>query len=346
MNLAKSAHFIVGKNGQGKTNLLESMGLVTAARSFRTNSQSALLSWDNRYPEAKIVYQLDKDNGDSDTVEIQLLKKGKRILINDEPIKIMRDFLGKYPTVTLSSDDIQLLRGAPSLRRRFIDLSIASVDVEYFNDLRSYHKGLKDRNNLLKKPNANKVIHAFDLSMADPALRIVAKRKRFFEWMEPVFAKHYEKIGGNELPEIKYSTRVDEETREDYLENLRKNLTRDLRFGSTQWGPHRDDFEFSLKEHDAKSFASEGQQRGLVLSLRLSEIDWVKSRTEETPVILADDILGELDPQRKKGFWDSVDDSMQLIATGTQIPSVESQQRDWAFWEMESGNLNFGNDGN
>lgn len=316
--------FFWGPNGHGKTNLLEALGFITALRSFRTTERAALIRWGER--EAALRYVLDHEHLGETTVLVKLGSGGLAIQLDGERQTRYGDLIGQFPTVVLCSQDIQLLRGSPQLRRRFLDMAIAGVDGEYYQTLRRYHQALQQRNKLLKK-GANAEIDAFSHPMAADAAVLVRKRKEALDALAQQLALTYSQIAtAEEQPQLIYQPDIDAATADLFLQKWEAQLPRDRLLASTGSGPHRDDFLLSLFNRTAHEYGSEGQQRALILALRLAQAAWSEARTAIKPVLLADDVLSELDPQRRERFWSALDPAAQLIATGTTNPKIPHLQ--------------------
>ncbi len=335
LDLSGQRCFISGPNGQGKTNLLEAISLVTALRSFRTNDSRTLIHWGE--PFARLIWELDHEQLGESRLELMLERGKKKVLLDGEPAARLADIIGKFPTVAMSSQDIQLLRGGPGERRRFIDLSLSGADPFYFEALRRYTRALKERNQLLKRGRRGGEIRAFEVLLAQSAVQLISRRRRAIEEMSLHLREAYNAIATQqEDPFLEYRPDLDTETEDDFLNLLEGARARDEILQSTSRGPHRDDLLLQLKSHEARDFASEGQQRGLVLALRLAELRWLHQKTGVLPVLLADDILGELDPDRRTRFWAALPSQAQIFATGTQTPT-EAQTQDWRVLSVFNG---------
>lgn len=333
------ANFISGGNGQGKTNLLEALGLVTSLRSFRTTEMGALIRWEAHPRETTLVYEITHDEMGETTLELTLRPGSKQVLMDGEPVRRMGEILGKFPTITFSSQDIQILRGSPALRRRLMDMMFVVMDPGYYELLTRYFKSLKSRNALLKRRAPAEQRIPFEDQLIRWGWELFRMRGRLLDEFLPHFRAAYLGISGvDELPDLGYEASLDATTEEAYKELFLTGLHRDRETGTTNRGPHRDDLRISLQNHPAREFGSEGQQRGLVLALRMGLVDWYRQRGGTTPVILADDIVGELDATRRRGFWKMLGTKSQLLATGTRFPS-EDQFRDWTHWKMDNGQL-------
>lgn len=329
--------FFLGSNGQGKTNLLEALGFVSALRSFRTQEIRPLIQAGGK--EAGLHYEIEQEHLGGSAVTIHLRNGQREVLQDNRKVTRFSDYLGKFPTVVFCSEDMQLLRGAPQLRRRFIDLTLSSVDPAYLESLRRYHRALADRNRLLRQElKDTESLQSFEKALAPLALDLVGKRQEGVLFFNQMLQEAYGIISGEpESPEVVLQADTVKEDVEGWLEQWKQARSRDRLLGSTQHGPHRDDMVFRLKGKGARDFASEGQQRGLVVSLRLAQAFLYRKVSGLAPVLLADDILGELDPERKARFWSAVDPAWQLVATGT-VPPV-GHEREWEFFDVREGSF-------
>ncbi len=323
LKLDGCAQFLAGPNAQGKTNLLESVGLLTALRSFRARDGKTLIRHDCR--EAKLAFYLADERFDLTEVWITLKRRGKEVVVDGKKVTRFRDFIGRFPVVVLSGRDIQLLRGSPVVRRQWLNLLLASGNAEYYDDLRDFHRLLYQRNALLKIDGKPAELDVFEKMLAEKAARLHAHRasemaklasemKRIYQIVSPV----------REDPELHYKPDLEASSPEDYLASFQENRERDHLLKSTQHGPHRDDISFYLESKMARDYASEGQQRSMVISLKLAQLQYLRRVSGVVPVLVADDILEELDNRRKSNFWKAVGESVQVMAAGTAIPSVES----------------------
>jgi DNA replication and repair protein RecF len=338
-NFPAGAQFICGRNGQGKTNLLEALGYVTSLRSFRISETSALIRWEAQPRETAMVYDIDHDNLGQTTLEIRLKPGSKQVFLDGSPVRKLSEILGYFPTITFSSQDIQILRGSPSLRRRMMDMMFVMMDPAYYGTLTRYFRALKSRNALLKQRAPSNQLKPFEDCLVQEGWSLMALRRQLLDTFLPHFASSYRGISGvEEQPVLVYKGSIDAEDPDAYEHAFLTCKRRDVETATTNKGPHRDDLEIRLQEHTARDFASEGQQRGLVLALRMGMVAWYRQAGGTHPVILADDIVGELDAGRRRGFWRMLGTECQILATGTAFP-LEDDFHQWNNWNMEDGQL-------
>lgn len=326
--------FLVGANGQGKTNILEAAGFVTALRSFRVADGKLLIS--HGQAEAGIAWSLDHEVMGATEVTVRFDARGKRLTCDGEATRRLADHLGRFPAVVFSSQDIQLIRGSPALRRRWLDLTMASMDPEYLTVLQKVVRSLADRNAVLKRGGDRGELSAFTKTLAPASARLVALRTAGLASLGAHFSRAYHAMSDSgEGASLGYLPNVGSEAADAHVELLEAGIGRDLQARTTLSGPHRDDLVLEVAGVSAKDFASEGQQRCVALALRFAQLAWYRERSGVSPVLLADDVLGELDPVRRGRFWASVDPSSQVIATGTEPPTHGA----WQVFRVENGTL-------
>jgi DNA replication and repair protein RecF len=326
--------FFVGPNGQGKTNLLEAVGYLTALRSFRTSEQAHLIS--HGQTGAGIAYEIEHELLDDTGVMIKLRPDGKEVTCDGEWVTKFGDYLGRFPTVVFSSQDQQLVRGGPAFRRRWLDLTIAAMDTSYLTVIQQYHRGILDRNRLLKRGASPLEFAAFELPLATAAAQIVQKRTTNVKLLAGYVADAYAAIADDkEQVVMHYKPDLGQTEVREWTALFARNRPRDLQLKTTGAGPHRDDFELVFGRHTVRDYGSEGQQRSLALALRLAQVNYFHERSGVQPVLLADDVLGELDPERRRRFWTAVGPDCQVIATGTSLPDAELGE--WQIFKVDSG---------
>jgi DNA replication and repair protein RecF len=323
LEFAGRQQFLIGANGQGKTNLLEAAGFLTALRSFRTTENKLLVG--HGHTCAALAFGLEHERQGETHVTIKVRHNGKELWADQARVTKLADHLGIFPTVVFSSQDLHLVRGAPANRRRWLDLTLAAMDPAYLRALQTFTRALAERNALLKSGRAAPAeLTAFEQTLAPAAAELIALRDAGVRALGKSMEKAYAKVSDEaESTALVYEPNFPEASAESLLARLESGRARDAQFRTTLVGPQRDDFRFMAKQTAAKDFGSEGQQRSLVLALRLAQAEWFHGRSGVRPVLLADDVLGELDAGRRRRFWSAIDPESQVIATGTQPPDAE-----------------------
>ncbi|WP_438482634.1 DNA replication/repair protein RecF [Oleiharenicola lentus] len=329
--------FLCGQNAQGKTNFIEAAGYVTALRSFRGAETRALIALGQ--PQAGMAFSLEHEQYGESRITVTLTSQGRDVMWEQGKVTRLAEFIGKFPTVTFSSQDNQFLRGSPSLRRRWLDLTLAAMDASYLTSLQAYTRAVAERNMLLKQGGRDAgALDAFEHELAGHAVVLFAKRAAGVQELSDLFrAAHAKLVPEGEQAGLVYSPDTAVTVREEFAALLVKNRPRDTLVKSTERGLHRDDLEVLLNGRPAKQFASEGQQRCLVIALRLAQAAYFKLKCGLTPVLLCDDVLGELDPSRRVKFWNSLEGDPQVIASGTSLPEADAAS--WQVLTVEDGKI-------
>jgi len=328
-------HFLLGANGQGKTNLLEAAGFVTALRSFRAMDNKLLIGHGQHC--AALAFIIEHERQGETQITVKLRHEGKELWCDQARVTKLADHLGRFPTVVFSSQDMQLVRGSPANRRRWLDLTLAAMDATYLRTLQTFTRALGERNALLKTGRAAAAeLGAFEYILAPAAAELIRLRREGLAALEKTLKIGYARISDDAEPAgIVYLPNFVDGSAEALLARLESGRARDQQFRSTLVGPHRDDFHFVVRQTAAKDYASEGQQRSLVLALRIAQAAWFQEKSGVRPVLLADDVLGELDPGRRERFWSAIDPESQIIATGTHLPAAELGT--WQVFEVNDG---------
>lgn len=342
--LAGRRTFLCGANGQGKTNFLEALGYVTALRSFRGAEPRALVALGRK--DAGLGFVIEHERFGESRVTMTFGADGRTVEWEQGRVARLGDFIGRFPTVVFSSQDNQFLRGAPSLRRRWLDLTLAAMDGGYLAALQGYTRAVAERNILLKHGGSDAAqLEAFEHEAAVHAVRLVAARAAGVAVLSDLFRAAHARLvpeGGAEAEQsaMVYAPDSAAGSVEECAAQLLRARPRDTLLKSTERGPHRDDVEVLLGGRPARHFASEGQQRCLVIALRLAQAAYFRAQGGVEPVLLCDDVLGELDPVRRRRFWAALDGEPQVIATGTSLP--EDDGREWQVLAVQDGRVEAG----
>ncbi len=308
-----ATNIFYGDNAQGKTNILESIYLAGTTKSHRGTKDRDMIKFDEQEAHLEVVVE---KKGVPFMIDFHLKKNSpKGIAINKIPIRKASELYGIINIVFFSPEDLDIIKNGPSERRRFIDLELAQLDKVYLNDLANYNRVLNHRNKLLKdiydRSDLLETLDIWDLQLVEYGNRVISRRIQFIEQMNEIIGHVHEHLtGGKEQLTISYEPGTGQY---DLAAALAKNRERDIRMKSTSVGPHRDDICFLANNLDIRKFGSQGQQRTVALSLKLSEIELVKQVIHDTPILLLDDVLSELDKYRQNYLLDSIRDVQTLI---------------------------------
>lgn len=313
-------NFVVGRNAQGKTNLLEAVYLCSVGKSARTPRDKELIGYD--FDIAKVRLTVAKEYGE-DKVEISLFKNSpKHVSINGMPISRIGELMGVVSTVFFSPDEMRIVKESPADRRRFMDIALCQMSKTYFYLLTRYNKILMQRNKLLKSGSVtDDALDVWDAQLVEEGSKIIKTRRGFIHNLSVVAGEcHSYLTGGEETLELGYESidgQTVDEIKEAFMARLRADRARDRLRGYTHSGPHKDDIAFTIADKDIRSFGSQGQQRTASLALKLAEVEIV-GRRGEYPILLLDDVLSELDLERQKRLISKVK-NCQTIITCTHI---------------------------
>jgi DNA replication and repair protein RecF len=337
LELAGRRTFLAGANGQGKTNFLEALGYLTALRSFRASEPMALVA--HGQTQAGLGFLVEHEQFGETRVTITLGPDGRTVEWEKGKVTRLGEIMGKFPTVVFSSPDGQLLRGAPALRRRWLDLTLAAMDGAYLASLQAHTRAVAGRNLLLKQGVREAgQFEAFEHEVADHAARLVTWRRTGVTELSNFFDEALRQlVPEGENAALTYEPDVAVEDAREFAALLAATRPRDALLKSTTRGPHRDDIEFTLNGRPARLYASEGQQRCMVIALRLAQAAYFRAKGGVTPVLLCDDVLGELDPTRRVRFWASLREDAQVVATGTTPPAPADGE--WQVLQVADGRI-------
>lgn len=339
VNLDKGVNILYGDNAQGKTNFLEAVYLCSMTKSHRGNKDNELIMFNEE--EAHIKINAIK-KGTPVRIDFHLKQNRKKgIALNGIPLKKASDIFGVISVVIFSPEDLDIIKRTPQDRRRFIDVELCQIDKIYVKDLIKYNKILANRNKLLKdieKSSSNlETLKILDLQLLDSGIRIIKTRKEFIKKLNLVAGEiHSDITQGKENIDIIYEPNV---TEESFEKELKKNHEKEIKQRVTLTGPHRDDIGFYIKGKDIRKFGSQGQQRTCALSLKLSEIEIIKSEKKENPILLLDDVFSELDKDRQKQLLRVLKESQTIITcTGTE-EIIEECLKTNKYFKVEKGNF-------
>ena len=351
-----SLNVLVGNNANGKTNIIESIFCLALGRSYRTKSDSECIMFGETATAMSCVVNKNDKNLD---IMLGINNKGKSAKIGGVKKTKLTDFVGELNVVLFSPEDLQLVKGSPSLRREFINREFYQFSRIYHKYYLMYQHLLKQRNSYLKDMRKNPkdemslaYLETITSQLAKVAIYITRERVSFVQDISKLTYRNMLNISnGQESLKIRYKSSVlealnindisDEIFNEESLTKVMlKKSYDDIMRGSTKIGPHQDDLEFYINDLDAKMYASQGQQRSIVLSLKLAEINYLKTKTGTYPVLLLDDVLSELDKNRQLKLLDAINENVQTFITTPSISDIKEDLLEKAkVFKIENGNI-------
>jgi len=324
VSFSAGVNVVTGENAAGKTNLVDSLYFASLGRSYRHTKDKELIRWDAQGGAKVSVYVQKKYSRHRIDMYVDMQGK-KRIMVDGLPLQKMGELMGVLNVVFFSPDEIALVKESPSYRRRFLDISLCQQSKTYFYTLQRFNKLLVQRNMILKnnkgRPTLKDILALVDPDYARCAAYLIRERAKFMERLAPCAAeKHKSLTGGKEELRLTYETEnIGSENPEADLRKLMADaVEKDSRLEYTTVGPHRDDIKLAANGVDIRNFGSQGQQRSAVLSLKLAEIELFKEKTGESPVLLLDDVLSELDDSRRDALFAAID-GIQTMVTCTEF---------------------------
>ncbi|HET7657780.1 MAG TPA: DNA replication/repair protein RecF [Bacillales bacterium] len=321
----------IGENAQGKTNLLEAIYVLAMANSHRTHNDKELIHWNEEY--AKIEGKVQNARGGL-PLELVISKMGKKVKANHLEKRRLSDYVGTLNVVLFAPEDLNLVKGSPQIRRRFIDMEMGQVYPLYMHELSRYRKILQQRNALLKElKRENVMLDILTEQLIESAVKIVKKRREFLDllenWALPI---HHAISREREHLTITYKSSV-EVSEDGDLSKMTNRLerkfsevrNREIERGVTLVGPHREDLGLSVNGKDVQTYGSQGQQRTAALSLKLAEIELISSEVGEYPLLLLDDVLSELDRYRQSHLLNAIRGKVQTFVTTTGVEGIDHE---------------------
>ena len=343
-------NLIIGQNAQGKTNLVEAIYALALTKSHRTSKDKELIRFESG--SANIRAHVDKKYGKIQ-LELALSQQGKKAKINGLEQRKLSDFVGSLNVVMFAPEDLEIVKGTPGVRRRFLDMEIGQVAPGYIYHLQQYQKILVQRNNLLKQlygagESQQVMLTVWNDQLAEHGVKIVKKRKQFIKklqkWAETI---HEGITGGKEKLELAYVPSFADPMEEDeavlldrFMIKLSQTKDQEIRRGMSLTGPHRDDLSFFINGREVQTYGSQGQLRTTALSLKLAEIELIREEIGEYPVLLLDDVLSELDPYRQTQLIETFQSKVQTFITATGIETLNtSKLKDAYIYQVDAGHV-------
>ena len=313
MELDSGTNILYGDNAQGKTNILESIYVNGTTKSHKGSKDREMIRFGCEESHIRTIVE---KGGVDYQIDMHLKKNSsKGIAINRIPIRKASELFGILNLVFFSPEDLNIIKNGPSERRRFLDMELCQLNKLYLYELTRYNKILNQRNKLLKdiilRPELKDTLSVWDDQLVESGKKIIEAREEFVGELGVIVQKIHKSLSGNK-EELILSYEPDSRA-EELEKKMMEYRERDMKFGQTTAGPHRDDLSFFVDKVDIRRFGSQGQQRTSALSLKLSEIELVKKSIHDTPILLLDDVLSELDSNRQNFLLDSIHDIQTLI---------------------------------
>ena len=333
IELNENINIIYGNNAQGKTNIIESVFLCAFGKSFRAKKDSELIKFDENNCKVEVFYnKVDREGS------IKAIIEDKKVFFsNGVKQNKISDIIGKINVVIFTPDDIEIIKDGPQKRRRFLDMMISSLRPNYLHLLNNYNKTLEQRNNYLrqiKMENKNpSMLDIWDEQLADYSFKIYEYRKYFIEKISNIIEDIHSLITKSGKEDIKIKYISNSKNKESFLENLKKSRQVDIKRGFTATGVHRDDFMIYINGRPVSIFGSQGQQRTTILTLKLCELKIVKEEIGDSPILLLDDFMSELDEKRRESFLENIKGN-QVIITCTDRIDLENES---SIYYVENG---------
>lgn len=340
VNFTAPKTILVGNNAQGKSNLLEAVELLATLRSHRMARDRDLVR--EGEDMALLCATVKRQTGSSD-LTLTLRRNGRRtVALNGENFRRQMDFLGVLNAVQFSSLDLELVRGGPEGRRNWLDTLLIQLEPVYAHILQQYNQVLRQRNAFLKRQveikettSLQSELAVWDAQLATAGTRVIRRRDRALKRLAPIATAWHASISGSTevlqvqyLPNIPLEQDHPEQVQQNFLAKIQQRSIAELHQGTTLVGPHRDEVELSINNTPARQYGSQGQQRTLVLALKLAELQLIEEVVGEPPLLLLDDVLAELDSSRQHQLLDAIQDRFQTLITTTHLNSFDSQWLD------------------
>jgi DNA replication and repair protein RecF len=344
LSLAPGANLFYGDNAQGKTAVLEAVAYLATSTSHRTRRDEELIRWGEQ--ATFVSGRLEEPEGTEQVIEYGLSLEGKQIKVDGNPLRKVGDLYGIAQVVLFVPEDLDIINGSPSERRRFIDQTLAQVDKQHIARLQKYQQALRNRNYLLKRYQDRPVdpaeMETWDRQLIDSGVPVIEARQKALRKLHVTLTKAYHEMSGaSESLALRYAGTIQPDEEQSlgaaFSERLVGGLDKDRQQGSTSAGPHRDDLHFILEGHNLRTFGSQGQRRTAALALRLAEMQYLEEETGQKPLLLVDDVIYEMDEGRRQRFLEAIDAGGQSLVTATDIEHLGGLAQRAKLFYVQSG---------
>lgn len=338
IELSENINIFYGDNAQGKTNILESMFMCATGRSQRTHIDKELIKFDENSAHIQMIVNKYEYK---DRIDIHIKQKEKKgIAVNNIVVKRLGELFGTVNIVLFSPEDLMLIKEGPSHRRRYMDIELCQLSKVYYSNLQKYYKVLKERNNALKsgKKSVFDTLDIWDSQLCMYGKKIMETRAGFINELNKTGAKIHSRITENkEYLNIEYKPSV---AADDYEDKLISSREKDIYYGTTSYGIHKDDMTFIINGINARDYGSQGQQRTICLTIKLSEVEIIKNKTGNKPVLLLDDVLSELDKSRQNFIVNNIQDIQTVITSTGNDEILENLNNGAKVFYVRNGEVN------
>ena len=336
IELEPNINIFYGDNAQGKTNIIESIFLCAIGKSFRTSKDKELIKFDKDYTSVNIEFEKSDRSG---KIKIDIGNK-KEIYVNGIKIKKLSELLGNLNIVIFTPDDIQILKEGPQKRRRFLDIMIGQLRPNYIHYLNLYNKTLEQRNNYLKQirleNKSEDILEIWNEKLAEYGEKIFTYRNEFIEKIKNKIEDiHNDITSNNEKIKIEYESNCF--NKEEYIKLLKERKKLDIIKGFTTKGVHRDDFVIYINNEPVNIYGSQGQNRTVILSLKIAELQVIYDEIGEYPILLLDDFMSELDEKRRNNFIDNIKNTQVIITCTEKIKNINTEHK---IFNVKKGEIN------
>jgi len=341
-------NIFIGNNAQGKTNILESIYVLALTKSYRTNNDDILkkVGCDNYKIKGELKIGKYYKN-----LTVSIINNDKKVFVNDTNIKKISDYVSNMNVILFAPEDVETIKGSPSLRRDLLNIEISQIDQQYIKNYNEYNKILKMRNDYLKLLYTNSIsdVRYLDVlteNLIDRAVYIYKKRLDFINKINSNISIIFKNLTNEDSLKIEYDTnfeifnKTNEEIKQLLKEKYKKNQNREITSGMTLYGPHRDDFKFLINNKDIKNYGSQGQQKMAMIAFKLSEIPIFEELTNTKPILLLDDIFSELDKKRRNKLIEYINNGIQVIITSNDTVGINKKILEKAkIFRIENGKI-------
>lgn len=338
ITLCPNTNIFFGDNAQGKTSIIESINVLGLTKSHKTNKDRDMIKTSEEYAKINALINLNEKDIQLDII---LSKLGKKAKYNGIELERLSDYIGILNVVMFAPEDLDLIKGNPQTRRKFLDLEIGQISKEYLYDMQNYKKILKQRNDLLKNMNQKDqdlmLLDIITEQLIDYLERIVLKRKKFITQINSIAQEIYKNLSNkNQVFRMEYIPSVDK----NFINEFQRKQQYDIITGTTNLGVHRDDIEFYIDDHFVKTHSSQGELRSAVLSTKLALVEFIYKRKGEYPVLLLDDVLSELDVNRQNNLIQYINNKTQTFITTTDLSEINFNEIDnYSVFHIENGEI-------